>query len=143
MHRFILTLIVGSIYLLPLDIIAADTAGPAPLLCSLTRAFECYENEGCAPVSVTDLDLPRFFSIDIPQKKVMGIKEGGRTSVIQNMGEVDGRIILQGIEQAVENVGAGVGWTAAIMNESGNMVLNASGDDAGFVVFGACIGIRE
>jgi hypothetical protein len=31
-----------------------------------------------------------------------------------------------------------VGWSLAIAEDTGKMVLTASGDDVGFVVFGAC-----
>lgn len=90
-------------------------------------------------MSVIDLNLPRFFKIDVPQKKVAVVKERGRTTAIHNVRKVNGKLILQGAEDAIENVRDGVGWTAAIMEESGNLVLSVSGYDAGFVIFGACI----
>ena len=139
MRRFILTFIVFTFLLFPLRAGAAGFDGSAPLLCSLTRAFECYEDNGCIPASVTDLNLPRFVKIDVTQKKVTSVKEGGRTTGIQNVREVDGKLILQGAEEAVENVRDGIGWTVAIMEDSGNLVLTGSGDDVGFTVFGACI----
>ena len=33
----------------------------------------------------------------------------------------------------------GAGWSMAISEETGKMVLTESGDQVGFVVFGACI----
>jgi len=139
MRKFILALFFVSLCLIPLQVSAADIDGSAPLLCSVTKAFECSEDEGCTPASAMDLNLPRFFRIDAPQKKVTAVKEGGRTTVIQNISEVDGKLILQGAEKAVENVRGGIGWTAIIMQESGNLILSISGDDAGFIVFGACL----
>jgi len=41
-------------------------------------------------------------------------------------------LILQGVEN-------GRGWTLAITETSGKMVLTVSGNEEGFVVFGACI----
>jgi len=139
MKKTILTFIVITFFLIPLQAGAAGFDGSAPLLCSLTRAFECYEDQGCKPVSVQDMNLPRFLKIDVPQKKVTGVKEGGRTTEIMNVREIDGKLILQGAEETIENVRDGLGWTVAIMEDSGNMILTGSGDDVGFSVFGACI----
>ncbi|HBH62756.1 MAG TPA: hypothetical protein DDX85_13675 [Nitrospiraceae bacterium] len=139
MRKSIVTCIVITFMLIPLGAGAAGFDGSAPLLCSLTRAFECHEDNGCIAALVTDLNLPRFFKIDVTQKKVTGVKEGGRTTDIQNVREVDGKLILQGAEDAVENVRDGIGWTVAVMEDSGNLVLTGSGDDVGFTVFGACI----
>ena len=47
--------------------------------------------------------------------------------------------LKEGAEDAIENVRDGIGWTAAIMEDSGNPALTGSGDDVGFSVFGACI----
>ena len=77
--------------------------------------------------------------IDFKNKKITRAGEGGRTTDMQNMKIIDQKIFLQGAEEAIEDVRDGVGWTAAIMQDSGNLVLTASGDDAGFVVFGGCI----
>ena len=123
----------------PVQASAARFDGSVPLLCSLMSAYECYEDVGCIPASVPDLNLPRFLKIDVAQKKVTGVREGARTTVIQSVREVDSKLILQGAEDAVENVRDGLGWTAAIMEDSGNLILTGSGDDVGFTVFGACI----
>ena len=139
MRKCMLLSIVVSVFLLPLWVSAADFDGSAPLLCSLTRAFECYEDQGCAPLSVQDMNLPRFLKVNVPQKKVTGVKEGGRTTDILNVSEIDGKLFLQGAEDAIENVRDGLGWTVAIMEDSGNMILTGSGDNVGFAVFGACI----
>jgi hypothetical protein len=45
---------------------------------------------------------------------------------------------MQGAEDGIEGVRDGLGWTLAIAEETGNMVLTGSGDEVAFVVFGAC-----
>jgi hypothetical protein len=55
------------------------------------------------------------------------------------MERVEGKLILQGAEDGVENVRDGLGWTAAISEESGKFILSASGEEVAFVIFGACI----
>ncbi|UCE70994.1 MAG: hypothetical protein JSV11_02340 [Nitrospiraceae bacterium] len=139
MRKCILLSIIVPLFSLPLWVSAAGFDGSEPLLCSLTRAFECYEDQGCAPLSVQDMNLPRFLKVNVPQKKVTGVKEGGRTTDILNVREIDGKLFLQGAEDAIENVRDGLGWTVAIMEDSGNMILTGSGDNVGFAVFGACI----
>jgi hypothetical protein len=51
---------------------------------------------------------------------------------------IDGKLIIEGAQDGIENVRDGLGWTMAINEESGEMVLTAAGDRVGFVVFGAC-----
>ena len=51
---------------------------------------------------------------------------------------VDSKLILQGAEDGVEGVRDGIGWTLAIAQDTGKMVLTASGDAVAFTIFGAC-----
>jgi len=51
---------------------------------------------------------------------------------------VDGKLILQGAEEGRPDVRDGFGWTIAIMEDSGQMVLSASGDMVAISAFGAC-----
>jgi len=52
--------------------------------------------------------------------------------LIKEQVSMDGMLILQGVEN-------GRGWTLSIAEATGKMVLTVSGDEEGFVVFGACI----
>ena len=62
----------------------------------------------------------------------------GPYNTIERVEEVDNKLIIQGAEQGREGVRAGFGWTIAIMEDTGDMVLTASGDLVGLVAFGAC-----
>ena len=81
-----------------------------------------------------------FKRVDFKEKKLIGIQQSknGPPSPIERMERVDGKLILQGAEDGVEGVRDGLGWTLAISEEIGRMVLTASGDNVGFVIFGAC-----
>ena len=46
--------------------------------------------------------------------------------------------IIQGAEDGAEGVKDGLGWSIAINETTGEMVIIGSGDDVGFVFFGAC-----
>lgn len=65
--------------------------------------------------------------------------EGRPPTEIKRTERVDGKLILQGAEDGIENVRDGLGWTVAISEETGKFILTASGEDVVFVVFGACI----
>ena len=66
---------------------------------------------------------------------------GTKVSQIERSETVDGKLMLQGAEDGVEGVRDGLGWTLAIGQETGKMSLTASGDEVGFVIFGACTAI--
>jgi len=58
---------------------------------------------------------------------------------IENLERIDGKLILQGVEDGYKEVRDGAGWRMAISEETGKMVLTESGNQVGFVVFGACV----
>jgi hypothetical protein len=55
------------------------------------------------------------------------------------MEHIEGKVVLQGAEGGIAGVRDGLGWTLAISEETGRAILTASGEEVGFVVFGACI----
>jgi hypothetical protein len=122
--------------------IAGDFDGRRPMICATIRAIECTPGSGCSEVALESAGLPRFAVIDAQKKVLHPTRESGiaRTSSIDRMTTIDGKLILQGAEEGVEGVRDGLGWTIAIAQDSGELVLTASGDDVAFVVFGACTG---
>ena len=55
------------------------------------------------------------------------------------MEKIDGKLMLQGAEDGREGgTPDGIGWSMSVVENSGNMVLTASGDGVAFVIFGAC-----
>ena len=54
---------------------------------------------------------------------------------------IDGKLILQGAEDGYEKMRDGLGWTIAISEETGQVVLTASGEQVAFVVFGAALAL--
>ena len=61
-----------------------------------------------------------------------------KNSSIENLEKIDGKVIIQGAEDGIEGVRDGLGWSLALAEDTGQMVLTASGDEVGFVMFGAC-----
>lgn len=122
---------------------AADFDGSKPLLCSVINVAECTQNDGCQKTTIEEIAMPQFLKVDVPNKTVTPAKpiEGRKPSAIRRMERVEGKLILQGAEEGVENVIDGLGWTAAISEETGKFILTASGEEVAFVVFGACIAL--
>jgi hypothetical protein len=110
------------------------------LLCAVIDIVECGSGGKCQQVTAEDVGIPQFIKIDFNEKKITATQSSGskRSTTIKNSEHVDGKLILLGAEDGIEGVRDGVGWSLAIAEESGKMVLTASGDEVGFVVFGAC-----
>jgi len=78
--------------------------------------------------------------IDFQKKQLRATFGDGsqKRSEIKNSAKIDGKFILQGAEDGIEGKRDGLGWSLAIDEEIGKMVLAASGDAVAFVMFGAC-----
>jgi hypothetical protein len=124
----------------PLSATAGDFDGSKPLLCASMRIVECVATGKCQEVPATSVDAPKFLKIDFNKKMISAARQGAnkKTSEIKHMDRIDGKIMLLGVEDGVEGVRDGLGWTMAISEDSGDMVLTGSGDQVGFVIFGAC-----
>lgn len=119
---------------------ASGFDGSQPLLCASATVIECLPIEGCRLVAAEDVAAPNFMRLDFSAKTLTSSGAGGsgKSSVIERSDSVDGKLILQGAEDGLEGVRDGVGWTLAISQDTGRMVLTASGDDVAFTIFGSC-----
>ena len=113
---------------------AGDFDGSKTLLCAPGDARECSTDGSCSHVSVDSINIPRFITIDVKNKKLSGVDADGEdeTTAIQNIRLGDDKMILQGAEN-------NRGWSIVIDQESGRMSATVSDNQVGFVVFGACI----
>ena len=84
--------------------------------------------------------MPDFIKIDFKGKTITSAADGEdkRSTEIERFEKVDGKVIIQGAEDGLENARDGDGWSLAIMEDTGKMDLTPSGDQVGFVLFGAC-----
>jgi hypothetical protein len=127
----------------PLPALAGAFDGSVPLLCALNEAMECIPGAECRRILPEEAGAPDFFLVDVTAKSVQGLGGAARTSAIRAVVEIDEKLILQGAEDGVEGVRDGLGWSAAIAQDSGRFVLSASGDRVAFVVFGACAALVD
>jgi hypothetical protein len=137
----LLGLIGLSIFMSSFAVWAGDFDGSRPLLFSVSSAIECTPDNGCRAVTVDSVDLPRFLKIDLNKKTIGPASESDTrpASTIERMERVDGKRILQGAEDGHELVRDGLGWTISISEDTGKVVMTASGDQVAFAVFGACL----
>lgn len=138
MKRIYSMLIVICMLFMPFTVSAASFDGSQPLLCALMKAMVCTQVNECEEFSAEDLNVEQFVQIDFSKKEMRGVQNTERKTTIERVEVVDGKLILQGAEDAIEGVRDGVGWTMAIMEDTGKAILTAAGDDAGFILFGAC-----
>jgi hypothetical protein len=126
---------------LPSPVFAEDFDGSKPLLGSVIKILEIYSNYNINEVDPETIGVPRSFIIDFKAKKLRPTKDSRvtRNSSIKRIEQIENMLILQGVEEGVEGVDDGLGWSMTISKETGKMVLAASGDKKAYVVFGACI----
>jgi hypothetical protein len=133
-------LVLLGIWLAPYAAAASDFDGSQPLLCASMDIIECDAGGECYRVTAESISAPQFLRIDFKKKSIRATQasEDERTTMIERMERVDGKLIIQGAEDGIEGVRDGLGWSLAIAEETGKMVLTGSGDAVAFVVFGAC-----
>lgn len=126
-------LLVLFIFFLPLTSIAGDFDGTKPLICAVLEDFDCIPGDECVSGTAESINIPQFLKIDFEEKVITGKRGGGkiRSTTVKNMERVDGKMILQGIQN-------GKAWSMVITEATGKMTVTAADDQVGFVVFGAC-----
>ncbi len=142
MRKMILLVSILFCFLIaPLGAAAGDFDGSKPLLLSVIRVLECTPDGACQETTPGNVGLPQFLKIDFTNKTISPAAAGDDTpaTTIERQEVVDGKLILQGAEDGYEKMRDGLGWTMAISEESGQVVLTGSGEQVGFVIFGACL----
>ena len=113
-------------------VLAGDFDGSKPLICAMIEAFECGPDTGCESGAPESNGLSRFLRVDVGKKEVYTTKESQeRASKIEKADHAQGMLLLSGTQN-------GRGWTLAVNESTGYMVLSVAGDQVAFVVFGAC-----
>ena len=124
----------------PIAVLAGDFDGSKPVICAPVKVVECTPEGGCQEVTAESVGVPQFMSVDLDQKTItsVGKRDGNRKSVIQRIEDMDGRLILQGVDEGIRDLRDSVAWSAMLSKETGKFVVTASGDQVAFIVYGAC-----
>ena len=103
------------------------------VICAAIQTDLCEAGAACLEGDAEALNIPSFVHINVAEKSITGTRPNGEAldTVIGSVTRDEGELVLQGVEN-------GRGWSMAITEATGRMVLTAAGDDVAFVVFGAC-----
>lgn len=119
---------------------AAGFDGKTNLLCTATEVYECDAANTCGLLPAPDLQDIRHLNVDMKQKTVtLAHVDTNLSSTIDRMDTVDGKLVLQGIENGRPEEIDGGGWTMSIDQTYGTMVFTQAGGSAAFVGFGGCV----
>jgi hypothetical protein len=122
---------------------AAEFDGSETLMCSFARVVECDLGADCRNMTNESVDAPDFVKLDFKRKKVVAISAGVESEPddIDNIIDLANYIVLQGVQGGAEGAADSLAWSVTINHNTGQIVLAAAGENAGFVVFGACTAI--
>lgn len=144
MHKmniyFGITVAALTVWAIPFSVKAASFDGSQNLLCAPQLVIECGPEGKCEQAMAANVNLPSFFQIDFSVKELSAIteSENKRTSRIKSMEMLDSKLFLQGADDGIEGVRDGLAWSISISQDTGRLVMSASGENVAFVVFGAC-----
>jgi len=121
---------------LPLVSAANDFDGSKSLTCAAIFSAECNAgDQQCITGAPWMINFPVFLEIDFKAKQVTTTKQhkNPRISAISHVGkQSDGHTAIQGIDDTYV-------WSMLIAGETGSMTLTISGEDTGYIIFGACL----
>ncbi len=129
--------LVAAFWLGSLPAQASDFDGSRNLLCASMGTVECARGSDCLEGTAASINVPQFFWISFAKKLIEAKRANGEevSSKIVTKSHDNGQMVLQGTQNQL-------GWSMAIMEKSGQMVLTASGEGVAYVVFGACTPFR-
>ena len=124
---------------------AAALEVSSPFICASNEVFECDRGADCQRTTPEAIDAPALLLVDTERNEIRPLpqREAGPTSTIERKERVDNKLIMQGAEDGREGVRDGLGWTLSVAEDTGRMVLTASGEDVGFVIFGVCTALPK
>ena len=139
MKTIMIKLLLITIGLFGATMVMADFDGSEPLVCSFGQIIECDYGAECMSVTNESVDAPDFVELDFKKKQVVATTAGesAEPDDIDNVEDLDNHLIAQGVQGSAPT--NPLGWSISINQTTGRAVLTASGDNAGFVVFGACM----
>ena len=115
--------------------------GKKALLCSVYQLFECDPPSACQPVTPEEIAGVSHLDIDFGKKVITraGVDSRQKSDIKSVATGVDGKLIIQGVEDGQEGTRDGAGWSISIMNPEGTMVMAVAGDGFAVVGLGACV----
>lgn len=115
--------------------------GKDSLLCSVYQLYECDHPNACVSVTPGEVDGFSHFDVDFRKKVITraGAESPQKSSIKSVSTGIDGKLIIQGVENGREGERDGAGWSVSIMDPEGTMVMAIAGDGFGVIGLGACV----
>jgi hypothetical protein len=136
MRNHLIILVLAAVFVFPYAASAGSIDGSSPCLCAITEAVECDSQGKCSEVESEEVNIPPFIKIDFEKKSLGRLdNKDSKITAIKRVEKIDGNIILQG----AENQRA---WSLMLTGE-GKLSASISGEDYGFMLFGACTVLPE
>lgn len=126
-----------AVGLIGATVVAAEFDGSESLLCSFGQVIECDDGSACRNVSHESVDAPDFVKLDFRRKQIVSMT-GGESSAADDISVTDlgSFLIVQGTQGSGQ--GDSLGFSLSIDQTTGQLVAAGAGENAGFVIFGAC-----
>lgn len=133
-RRQVLTFLVG---LFGATIATAEFDGSKRLLCSFGQVVECDAGEVCRVVTHESVDAPDFVELDFRKKQIVSVTVGQSSQADEmTVTDLGSFLIVQGTQGGGQ--GDSLGYSLSIEQATGRLVAAGAGENAGFVIFGAC-----
>jgi len=117
--------------------VAADFDGSEPLMCSFGQVVECVTGSECLAVTNDSVDAPDFVKLDFRKKQIVSTAAGEDSPARDiNVTDLTTHLIVQGTQGSGQ--GDALGYSLSIDKATGQMAAAGAGENAGFVIFGAC-----
>jgi len=117
--------------------VAADFDGSNPLICSFGHVVECVNGAECLAVTNDAVDAPDFVKLDFRKKQIVSTTAGEDSAASDiNVTDLSTHLMVQGTQGSGQ--GNTLGFSLSIDKATGQMVAAGAGENAGFVIFGAC-----
>ena len=107
------------------------------ILCANMDTHECVDGGGCRAVLPEAVGAPTFFRLDLENKTVR-VTKSEEPNQAEHFEEVDGRIVMQGVQDGQPDIVDGAAWTLMVEQNTGRLVGTAATLQAAIVIFGAC-----
>ena len=124
------------VLVLPVISSADDFDGSKPLTCAAIYSVECNApSQDCTTGAPWMINFPVFIQIDFDAKQASTTKlyEDTRISPINTVSKLkNGHTAIQGTDNDFV-------WNMVIAQETGSMTLGISGENTGYIIFGACL----
>jgi len=116
---------------------AGEFDGSEALMCSFGKVIECDAGASCRVVSNDSVDAPDFVKLDFRKMQIVSTTAGedGPTDDI-SVTDLGSYLVVQGTQGSGQ--GDSLGYSLSIDQATGQMVVAGAGENAGFVIFGAC-----